>query len=431
MNKKVIEGPFTVMLAASLWAVDALIRTPLTKTIPSASIVFYEHAIGLFVFSPLFIKSMTILRTLSTKTWMHVALLALVSSVGGTILFTQALSVSFATGDFITPLLLQKLQPFLVIVLARIILKEKLHIQFFIWAPIALIGSHLMSFGNLLPHVSLANKELVVLLSLGAAACWGSGTIISKLLLSKYSPRDATFLRFLAAIPLSFVIAITLGQYAPPSVLSTTDLIRFVAISLTTGAAALLLYYQGLSHTRAHIATIAELSFPLVSVIIGITALNPYGAPQSLSAYQIAGIILLIASVLRISFLQQSSSPPVRVVGEVMRGTADGKKLGFPTANIKLSKSLDLVHGVYACEVTIDGKTYQGVLHYGPRLVFGESEPQFEVNIFSFNKKIYGKKVEVTVKDFIRPTRQFSSKQALIREMRKDAVVAKKILQAI
>lgn len=428
MNKKSIEGPFTVMLAASLWALDALIRTPLTKTIPSASIVFYEHVIGLLVLSPLFIRSVPILRSLSFKTWAHVALLSLVSSVGGTILFTQALSASFATGDFITPLLLQKLQPLLVIVLARIILKEKLHKQFFVWAPIALIGSYLMSFGLTVPHISLTNKELVVLLSLGAAACWGSGTIISKLLLTKFSPRDATFLRFLAAIPLSFGIAITLRQYAAPSALSPLDLLRFVAISVTTGAAALLLYYQGLAKTRAHIATIAELMFPLVSVLIGITALNPYGAPQTLSVPQIVGIILLVGSALRISLLQTSDTD-MRVSGQVIGGTGDGKKLGFPTANLKLTKSLDLIHGVYACQVFIDGNAYYGVLHYGPRLVFGETNQQFEVHIFEFNKNIYGKEIEVTVKDFIRPTLQFSSKKALIKEMKKDCSIAKKILQ--
>jgi len=418
------------MLAASLWALDALIRTPLTKTIPSASIVLYEHAIGLLVLSPIFIKSVPILRSLSTKTWAHVVLLSLVSSVGGTLLFTQALSASFATGDFITPLLLQKLQPLLVIALAALILKEKLHKQFFLWAPLALIGSYLMSFGLTLPHVSLANKELVVLLSLGAAACWGSGTIISKLLLSKYSPRDATFLRFLVAIPIAFVIAISLHQYAPLGTLTSANILRFILISITTGAAALLMYYHGLARTKAHIATIAELAFPLASVAIGITSLNPYGAPQSLSLAQMAGIILLIGSVLRISFLHQTSNDPLHIKGVVIRGAGDGKKLGLPTANIKLTKPLALVHGVYTCEVAIDGKTYQGVLHHGPRLVFGETKPQFEVHIFAFNKNIYGKKIEVMVKNFIRPTRQFSSKKALIKQMRNDCIIAKKIPRA-
>lgn len=298
------RGPFAIMLASSLWAVDALIRTPLTRTIPSASIVFYEHLIGLLILSPLFVRSLPLLRNISSKTWMHVFLLSLVSSVGGTILFTQALAVSFASGDFITPLLLQKFQPVLVIVLAALFLKEKLHKEFLLWVPAALIGSYFISFGLTMPKLQLAGKELVVLLSLGAAVSWGTGTIISKLLLFRFSARDATFLRFLAAIPLSLGAAVVLRQYTPPTALSASEIIRFIAISVTTGAAALLLYYHGLTKTHAHIATISELMFPFVSVLIGVTMLNPYGAPQTLSAAQIIGIVLLVGSVLRISLLQ-------------------------------------------------------------------------------------------------------------------------------
>lgn len=301
-------GPFVVMLAASLWAIDALIRTPLTKTIPASAIVFYEHLIGLIILSPFFFRSLPILRNITKQTWANVFLLSLVSSVGGTILFTQALASSFATYDFITPLLLQKLQPILVIVLAAIFLKEKLHKEFLLWGALALIGSYLVSFGLTMPRLILSGKELVVFLSLGATTCWGVGTILSKQLLKQYSARDATFLRFLAAVPLGFLVALSLGQFFPPSQLNSEHLMRFVMISLTTGAAALFLYYAGLSKTKAHISTIAELMFPLVSVVIGITSLNPYGEPQTLSVPQIIGIILLVAAILRISFLQNKKT---------------------------------------------------------------------------------------------------------------------------
>ena len=297
-------GPLMIMFASSLWAVDALIRTPLTRTIPSASIVLYEHVVGLLVLSPLFVRSLPILRTVTRKTWVHVFVLSLVSSVGGTVLFTQALSSSFATGDFITPLLLQKLQPLWVILLAVLLLKEKLHKEFLLWAPVALVGSYLISFGLTVPQLQFTGKEMVVMLSLGAAACWGSGTIMSKLLLHRYSAQDATFLRFIAAVPLALFVALTLHQYYPATAFTLDHIVRFVIISLSTGAAALLLYYAGLAKTKAHVATVAELMFPLVSVLIGVTKLNPYGAPQSLSTPQIIGIILLVGSMLRISLLQ-------------------------------------------------------------------------------------------------------------------------------
>lgn len=115
--------------------------------------------------------------------------------------------------------------------------------------------------------------------------------------------------------------------------------------------------------------------------------------------------------------------------GKVIKGAGDGKKLGFPTANVDLSSPLDLAFGVYATLFTVDGATHQSVLHYGPRLVFGEEKPQFEVYIFNFDQDIYGKIVEIEIKDFIRPTQKFSSLEAMIEQIHKDCEEAKKMLQ--
>ncbi|MCX8008869.1 MAG: DMT family transporter, partial [Patescibacteria group bacterium] len=250
-----ILGPLLIVLASSLWAVDALIRTPLTQTIPSAAIVFYEHVFGVVILIPLFFKSFRVLKNLSVKTWLSIILLAFVSSVGGTVFFTQALSASFVTGDFITPLLLLKLQPIIVIGLSVMLLKEKISRQFYPFALIAIFGSYLMSFGTTIPSFHFSGKELVVLLSLAASFCWGLGTIISKTLLKQYSSQDATFLRFLAAIPVGFLVMILMNQFFPPSLLSSSDILRFIAIALSTGAVALLIYYAGLSRTHAHVST--------------------------------------------------------------------------------------------------------------------------------------------------------------------------------
>ncbi len=422
-----LAGPVFIMVAAALWALDALVRTPLTQHIPSAAIVFYEHLLGLVILSPLFFKSFPILKTIKFKTWISILLLSLVSSIGGTVLFTQALGASFATGDFITPLLLLKIQPVLVIILSIVFLKEKISSAFYPFAVLAFIGSYLMSFGLSMPSFNFAGKELVVFLSLSAAFCWGAGTIISKNLLKRFSTRDATFLRFLAAIPVGFVVMFLLHQTYPPASLSNADLLRFTIITLSTGAVALLIYYFGLSRTKAHISTIAELVFPFTSIIIGITSLNPYGAPQTLSTPQIIGIALLLIAVIRISFLTMKKQQ-ILASGPVVRGAGDGKKLGFPTANIALDSSLDLDYGVYACVITVDGKKHKAILHYGPRLVFGEEKPLFEVHIFDFKKTIYGTHVSVEIKDFIRKTMHFSSLKDMVQQIKLDCVEAKKIL---
>ena len=117
------------------------------------------------------------------------------------------------------------------------------------------------------------------------------------------------------------------------------------------------------------------------------------------------------------------------VIGTVIHGTGDGAKLGFPTANLSVSKPLHLAHGVYACVVSVVGRQYNGVLHFGPRAVFGETKPQFEVHLFDFTQKIYGETIAVEIRDFIRDTRSFVSVKALAVQIQKDCTQAKTLLK--
>lgn len=295
-------GPFLVMFAASLWALDALIRTELTKSMPSASIVLWEHIIGALLLSPILWKAQKAYQKLTSSDWLNVLFMTVVSSVLGTILFTQALQKSFAFFDFATPLLLQKLQPVFVIVLAALFLKEKLTNRFLALVPLALIGSYMISFGAEPITIDFAAKMEVVLLAIGAAACWGGGTILSKKVLQKLSFWDATALRFAVAIPVAFIFSLFLNQTFNPVTFTPDQIFRFILIAFTTGAGALVIYYKGLQLTQAKVATICELMFPVVSILIAITPLNPYGAPQVLSLANIFGIVILLSSILLISF---------------------------------------------------------------------------------------------------------------------------------
>ncbi len=295
-------APLFIMFSGILWAVDALLRTELTNTITPAGIVLVEHIIGFLILSPIFFKSISKIRTLNNKEWFAALLLTTTSSVGGTVLFTQALQSSFAVYDFATPVLLQKLQPLFVVIFSRLILKEELSFRFLSIIPLALIGSYMISFGSEGVELRLAGRELIYILSVGAALCWGIGTIFSKYLLKKLSFREATTLRFLLAIPISFVVMILIGQEYNPVYLRVSEIWRFIVIGLTTGAGAILVYYHGLKRTPAKVATFAELTFPITSIIIAVTALNPYGEPETLELANVFGIIILLVSILAISF---------------------------------------------------------------------------------------------------------------------------------
>lgn len=119
------------------------------------------------------------------------------------------------------------------------------------------------------------------------------------------------------------------------------------------------------------------------------------------------------------------------VKGTVIHGSGDGAKLGFPTANLSLSKPPGLPFGVYACMATVGGKKYNGVLHFGPRAVFGETKPQFEVHLFDFTQTIYDETVTVEIRDYIRNTVPFSSVDALVIQIKKDCKEAKKFLKTL
>lgn len=290
------------MFAGALWAVDALLRTELTKTITPAGIVFIEHVVGFLILSPLFFKSISKLRTLNNKEWIAALLLTITSSVGGTLLFTEALQRSFAVYDFSTPILLQKFQPLFVILFSKLILNERITFRFLSLVPLALIGSYMISFGTGKVELQLAGKELIYILSVGAAFCWGIGTIFSKYLLKKLTFSEATALRFLIAIPISFIVMNLINQDYNPLDLRIDEIWRFIVIGLTTGAGAILFYYYGLKKTPAKVSTFAELTFPIVSIFIAITALNPYGEPDELQMANVFGIIILLISILAISF---------------------------------------------------------------------------------------------------------------------------------
>ena len=106
-----------------------------------------------------------------------------------------------------------------------------------------------------------------------------------------------------------------------------------------------------------------------------------------------------------------------------------GKVIGFPTANLKFNEE-DLVpkHGVYVTQVICGEKCYGGILNIGYNPTFDENKLVAETHIFDFSEDIYGKPIRVNLLKFLRGERKFSGPQELSEQIKKDVVVAKKIL---
>ncbi len=116
------------------------------------------------------------------------------------------------------------------------------------------------------------------------------------------------------------------------------------------------------------------------------------------------------------------------VEGEVVRGAARGRELGFPTANIVLDPATQLLHGIYAVRAHVDGRAYQAVASYGRRPQFDNGPPLLETMLFDFEADLYGKTLAVEFVAFIRAEAKFDSVDALRAQMAKDVLAARETL---
>lgn len=123
---------------------------------------------------------------------------------------------------------------------------------------------------------------------------------------------------------------------------------------------------------------------------------------------------------------------PFQVLGEVIHGQGLGRQLGFPTANIRFSPAQALPpDGVYVMELTLEDAVRRGAVgSIGDRPHFGGTERQLEVHCLEDPGEIYGQTALVSVLERLRPQETFSSDQALVERMVRDAEAAAAYLAA-
>jgi riboflavin kinase / FMN adenylyltransferase len=116
------------------------------------------------------------------------------------------------------------------------------------------------------------------------------------------------------------------------------------------------------------------------------------------------------------------------IEGEVIRGAARGRELGFPTANLALDPDNGLRHGIYAVRAHVGGKTHDAVASFGRRPQFDNGTPLLETMLFDFEGDLYGKTLTVEFVGFIRPEAKFESVEALKARMDQDCAEARALL---
>lgn len=296
MQNSKLLAPLLVVIAAALWAVDGIVLRPSLYSLPVPLVVLVESSIVAILLTPFFINKFSSLRYLKKKDWLAFFGVALLGGAIGTMAITKALFyVNFVNLSVV--ILLQKLQPVFAISLATVLLKEKLPKEFFLWAGLAIIGAYFMTFGLSAPNFSTGDKTTIAaLFALLAAFSFSSSTVLSKRALRNVDYEMGTYLRFLFASIIMFIISATTGDIYSVTIVTPKQIIIFLIIAFTTGGAAIFLYYYGLKRISASVASICELAFPLTAVV-----LEYFVHGNILSPIQWMGAAVLLISILKVS----------------------------------------------------------------------------------------------------------------------------------
>lgn len=278
-----VPGVVLVSLAAAMWGLDGLIRKPLADTTSPTTIVFGEHVVLVLLTLPLLVPAMRALWRAGPRYVAAGVAVGAGASAIATILFTKALF----HGDFITVVVLQQVQPLVVVLGAWLVLGEQPRRGFVWFLLAALAGVWLISLPHPLdPHV---HGLVPVVETLAAAALWAFGTVFGRFLGRRLQFEHVSTVRFAFGLVAS---ACALPIVGAAAFSSAHDSFWIAVLALVTGFLALNLYYYGLRRTPALLSALGELAFPVTAALVGI-----YVFDSSLRWTQWVGVVVTVAVI--------------------------------------------------------------------------------------------------------------------------------------
>jgi len=124
---------------------------------------------------------------------------------------------------------------------------------------------------------------------------------------------------------------------------------------------------------------------------------------------------------------------PYQISGKVENGFKQGRLIGFPTANLKISDKNKLIpkKGVYGVWTHYNSKKYAGMLNIGKRPTFDNgTNISIEVHLINFNENIYGKTLKIDFIKRLRDEKLFDSIERLKSQLKKDKEIIQKLLSS-
>lgn len=123
---------------------------------------------------------------------------------------------------------------------------------------------------------------------------------------------------------------------------------------------------------------------------------------------------------------------PFAIEGIVQHGDKNGRKLGYPTANIDIGPYLRPRYGVYAVRGRLqDGRILDGAANLGIRPQFDPPKELLEPHFFDFSGDLYGQTIEIAFHSFLRPEAKFENLDDLMAQMEADCEAARVLLSGV
>jgi drug/metabolite transporter (DMT)-like permease len=266
-KNKYFFGALAVSLSAVLWGFDGIVLTPRLYNLEVSYVVFVLHLFPFLLMNFFLFREYRRLKEFTGRDFLIFSLIGLFGGAIGTLAIVKALFL-MDFNHLSVVVLLQKLQPIFAIILAVILLNEKLGKQFVLWASLAIIGGYFLTFGWALPDYDGDGNTLKAsLLALLAAFSFGSSTVFSKMMLGKFNFVTSTFYRYGFTSIIMLLIMLGFGDFSQFDATTNENWLFIAIIGLTTGSGTIFLYYFGLRRVKAIMATISELMFPISAVV--------------------------------------------------------------------------------------------------------------------------------------------------------------------
>ena len=336
-----VLGPLWIILAASIWAADVWVRVPLSQRHSAFEIVALEHAIAFTALAVVNLwrdsRHSRIRAWYKSRPravhWFSLFVMGLGSALG-TALFTW----SFTQVEPSVAMVLQRWEPIWVVVGARLWLREKLGVRFYLACGLAW-GASIVLVDS--PKGGFASSTGGVLAISGAVILWAAATLAARKLVSRAAPGLLLLFRHgigcailggALALRAATTDATLLAGWDAP------DVLRTALLGLGSGVGAFYCYYRGLRFTTAGAASWIEQSVLLLAALaIGVSRGTTLSPVQVLAA----GVLLAVVTAMARSEASHQISKAHRALGllpsrELVASLGESKPLLDPSQEVAL-----------------------------------------------------------------------------------------------